>query len=156
MFFSKKNTLFVVFICDYSALISTETEKARMKLLKADFQTFQISNEKKHQTYYASSLTRSKACNTSCSNAELIKLFPSGSKVLNTLLACSLFVSGLTNLRSSLNKTKISLFLIAFDGVFFLPTYLTDVYLSPKPIRDVLGFYKTSPQCNILNVPLKL
>ena len=64
----------------------------------------------KHTTYYSASETSFNALNTSCSSTAEMKLFPSGSKLLNTRLATSLGVSGLTKRFSKENNTvKLSL-----------------------------------------------
>lgn len=51
-------------------------------------------------TYYSASATSPNSASTSCSKFDEIKLFPSGSKRLKILRACSAGVSGLTNLFS--------------------------------------------------------
>lgn len=58
-------------------------------------------------THYSGSLTKSKAHKTSCNTGVGIKLFPSGSKDLNTRRATSDGVSCDTRLVSVLNNTEI-------------------------------------------------
>lgn len=56
-------------------------------------------------TYYSGSETKFNILSTSWRRSEEIKLFPSGSKLLNTLRATSVGVSALTNCFSNENKT---------------------------------------------------
>lgn len=56
-------------------------------------------------TYYSESQTNSKLLNKSCNEEDEIKLFPSGSNLLNTLRATSAGVSGHTKRFSNENNT---------------------------------------------------
>lgn len=86
-------------------------------------------------TYYSTSLTKSKPFKTSWSLSVLIKLLPSGSKLLNTLRACSLLVSGLTRRLSSLNNTGYHI--IKISNKLKPSKYLLSEYRNQPPTLDV-------------------